>query len=88
MYFAKNTSEDLAIFAKTVGSNFFLTNRQLVPEDKQGFETLHSELASQSLDSVSPADSLSVGVQGIGPCTSRSQSGRSTDELHPDKVLL
>lgn len=27
--------------------------------------------------------SLRVGVQGIEPCTSRSQSGRSTDELHP-----
>jgi hypothetical protein len=26
-----------------------------------------------------------VGVTGIGPATSRSQSERSTDELHPDR---
>ncbi|MEK7516958.1 MAG: recombinase family protein, partial [Patescibacteria group bacterium] len=39
---AKNTKEDLAIFAKTVGSDFFLTDRQLVPNYNLGFDTLQA----------------------------------------------
>ncbi|MBI2036690.1 recombinase family protein [Candidatus Microgenomates bacterium] len=37
---AKNTCSDLAIGAKTVGSNFFLTNRQLSLNYNQGFASL------------------------------------------------
>ncbi len=45
---ANNTNEELAFFVKTVGSNFFLTNRQLVPVFKQGFQTLWLGVGSQS----------------------------------------
>lgn len=39
---AKNSCEDLAIFAKCVGSNFFLKNRRLVANYKKGFDTVKS----------------------------------------------
>ncbi len=45
---AKNTCHDLRDMAKTVGSNFFLTNRQLMPEYNQGFAELQDGLATQS----------------------------------------
>ncbi len=80
---AKNTCSDLAIGAKTVGSNFFLTDQRLVPEYNQGFAELCAPSSAQSHSRLNFADSLSVGVGGIEPTASRSQSGRSTDELHP-----
>ena len=80
---AKNTSEELAFFGKTVGSNFFLTNRQLAVSYKKGFAELCATPPAQRQSRLNFADSLSVGVTGIGPAASRSQSGRSTDELHP-----
>ena len=85
---AKNTSEELAFFGKTVGSNFFLTNRQLAVSYKKGFAELCARPPAQSHSRLTFADSLSVGVRGIGPPASRSQSGRSTDELHPVLAIL
>jgi len=40
---AKNTKEDLAIFIKTVGSNFFLTDRRLSVSFKKGFNVVQSQ---------------------------------------------
>ena len=72
---AKNTKEDLAIFAKTVGSNFFLTDRRLSVSFKKGFDILHSH-KSNSEGFLSPeANSLSVGMQGIGPWLPHPQRG-------------
>ncbi|MBF8250181.1 MAG: recombinase [Candidatus Levybacteria bacterium] len=45
---AKNTNEELAFFAKTVGSNFFLTDRQLFPAYNLGYAELHSGFSSPS----------------------------------------
>ncbi len=45
---AKNTCSDLAIGAKTVGSNFFLTNRRLMPEFNRGFAELRLTPPSRS----------------------------------------
>ena len=80
---AKNTSEEIAFFGKTVGSNFFLTNRQLAVSYRKGFAELCAPPPAQSQSRLNFADSLSVGVRGIGPPASRSQTERSTDELHP-----
>ena len=66
-----------------VGSNFFLTDRRLVPEYNQGFAELCAPPPAQSHPRLNFADSRSVGVQGIEPCTSCSQNRRSTDELDP-----
>ena len=85
---AKNTSEELAFFGKTVGSNFFLTNRQLAVSYKKGFAELCATPSAQSHSRLNFADSFSVGVQGIGPCTSCSQNRRSTDELDPVILLI
>ncbi len=57
---AKNTCSDLAIGAKTVGSNFFLTDRRLVPEFKRGFAELWLTPPSQSQSSDSFGISNSV----------------------------
>ena len=56
---AKNTSEEIAFFGKTVGSNFFLTDRRLVPSYNLGFVELCATLPSQSQPSAHFADSLS-----------------------------
>ena len=54
---AKNNGEELAFFAKRVGSNFFLSNRQLSAEYKKGFAALRAgggaRSASNSTDSFS-----------------------------------
>ncbi|TSC85393.1 MAG: Recombinase [Microgenomates group bacterium Gr01-1014_7] len=63
---AKNTCSDLAIGAKTVGSNFFLTNRRLVPEYKRGFAELCVPPPAQSQTSARFADSHSEPVDRIG----------------------
>ena len=66
---AKNTKEDLAIFAKTVGSNFFLLNRQLVPTYNLGFDTLQLLGNIQSKSSRISEKSPSVPPEGIEPPT-------------------
>ena len=63
---AKNTKEDLAIFAKTVGSNFFLTDRRLSVSFRKGFATVFSERQAQAQPLEFCRKSLSVGVLRIG----------------------
>ena len=57
---AKNNCEDLAIFAKRVGSNFFLYNRQLSADFKKGFFSLSAHATALKADPVRFADSLLV----------------------------
>ena len=65
--FAKNTCSDLAIGAKTVGSNFFLTDRQLSLNYNQGFAELCAFTPAQSQLSGSLQKSLSVPGTGVEP---------------------
>src|SRR3989344_3079201 len=62
---AKNTSEEIAFFGKTVGSNLFLTDRRLAPSYNLGFAELCAPLPAQSQPSVRFADSLSERVRGF-----------------------
>ncbi len=80
---AKNNCEELAIFAKRVGSNFFLSNRQLSAEYKKGFSALRAGRGARSASSLTDSSSLLVGVEGIEPSASASRTQRSTDDLHP-----
>ena len=81
---AKNNCEELAFFAKRVGSNFFLSDRQLSAEYKKGFSALRAGGGARSASTFPDSSSLLVGVQRIELCTSRTPYERSTDELHPD----
>ncbi len=83
---AQNTCSDLAIGAKTVGSNFFLTDRRLVPEFKQGFAELCAHAPAQSQPSDSFGISDSVSRLGIEPRTKRLKVSCSTAEL-PARIL-
>ena len=76
---AKNTKEDLAIFAKTVGSDFFLTDLQLFPTYNLGFATLQtiSDLQNQTLGT--SKNSLSVSRPGIEPGTYSLRGNCSTN---------
>ena len=66
---ANNTNEELAFFVKTVGSNFFLTNQQLVPTFNQGFATVFLEFGTQPSLRDLPSKSFSVGPRGVEPLT-------------------
>ena len=55
---AKNNCEELAFFAKRVGSNFFLKNRHLTASYKKGFDTLLTELSRPSPSRALYAQSL------------------------------
>ncbi len=66
---AKNTCSDLAIGAKTVGSNFFLTNRLLAVEYNQGFAELWLPPPSQSRPTQDSDESRSVAQEGFEPPT-------------------
>ena len=57
---AKNNCEDLSIFAKRVGSNFFLESRQLSTDFKKGFSSLSAHATALKADAVRFADSLLV----------------------------
>ena len=83
---AKNTYSDLAIGAKTVGSNFFLTDRLLVPEFKRGFAELCAPTPAQSQPLDSSGISNSVSRLGIEPRTKRLKVSCSTAEL-PARIL-
>ena len=55
---AKNSCHDLAIMAKTVGSNFFLMNRRLSASFKKGgFDALSVEAGAESATSQPPSNS-------------------------------
>ena len=64
---AKNNCEELASFAKNIGSNFFLTNRYLSADYKKGFNTLFSELTPARRTRGQLTDSLCERVAGIEP---------------------
>ena len=64
---AKNNCEELAFFAKRVGSNFFLSNRQLSAEYKKGFAALRAGGGARSASNSTDSLSLLVGVPGIEP---------------------
>ena len=83
---SKNNPEELRIIGKTVGSNFFLQNRQLLAVFRQPYEALCAPPTAQSFWNSLDADSLSVGVAGIEPTTSCTPYKRSTDDLHPVKI--
>ena len=80
---AKNNPDELSFIGKTVGSNFFLSQLQLLAVFRQPYEALCAPPTAQSSLASESWDSFSVGVPGIEPSASRSQSERSTDELHP-----
>ena len=62
---AKNNCEELAFFAKRVGSNFFLSDRQLSADFKKGFSSLSAHATALKADPVRFADSLLVGVRRV-----------------------
>ncbi len=64
---AKNTKEDLAIFAKTVGSNFFLTDRRLSVSYNLGFAELYSYLPTPNPKTSFSEENLKVALTGFGP---------------------
>ena len=66
---AKNNCEELASFAKNIGSNFFLTNRHLSVNYKLGFNTLFSELSPVHRTCGQLAHSLCERVAGIEPAS-------------------
>jgi site-specific DNA recombinase len=62
---AKNNCEELASFAKRVGSNFFLANRQISATLKNGFTALRAAALARSASQPTAADSLCVGVKRV-----------------------
>ncbi len=66
---AKNTDHDLAIMAKTVGSNFFLLNRQLKVEYEKAFAALCAPPPAQRNFVGEPSTSLSVLPAGFEPAS-------------------
>ena len=64
---AKNNCEELASFAKNIGSNFFLTNRHLSADYKLGFNTVYSELSRSTRTRARNADFLCERDTGIEP---------------------
>ena len=66
---AKNNGEDLLIFAKRVGSNFFLSNQQLQFQPKTGFQQLRAVAGARSRHCARVKNSLLVGAEGLEPPT-------------------
>ncbi len=82
---AKNNCEDMAIFAKRIGSNFFLSDRRLAAEFRQGFAAVSRARTARALPEATPASSISVGDTRLERVASRSQSARSKPtELIPE----
>ena len=80
---AKNTCSDLSIGAKTVGSNFFLTNRQLAVSYKKGFAELCAPTPAQSQLRDPSRKSHSAGVEGLEPSGPLLESDRLPINGHP-----
>ena len=76
---AKNNCEELAFFAKRVGSNSFLSNRQLSAEYEKGFSALRAGGGARSASNSTDSFSLLVGGKRLELLTSRSQTVRSTN---------
>ena len=66
---AKNTCSDLAIVAKTVGSNFFLTDRRLELQYNQGFAALCASPSAQRNFTPLASKTFQVDGAGIEPAT-------------------
>jgi hypothetical protein len=64
---ADNACEDLAIFAKRIGSNFFLKERRLSAVFREPFQTLCATPPAQSQTPDAATNSLSAGLEGIEP---------------------
>ena len=79
---AKNTDKDLVNLVKTVGSNFFLLNRQLQVQYNQGFAALCAPPPAQRNFSSSASKSLSVPRTGVEPVISgmKARCPRPLDE--------
>ena len=79
---AKNNCEELAFFAKRVGSNFFLSNRQLSAEYKKGFAALRADGGARSASYREANTSLLVGERGLEPRTSPTPWARASHLRH------
>ena len=75
---AKNNCEELAFFAKRVGSNFFLSNRQLSAEYKKGFSALRAGGGARSASDSTDSFSLLVGDVRFELTASWSRTKRAT----------
>ena len=75
---AKNNGEDVRIFTKRVGSNFFLRDRQVNVEYKRPFSSLRMKAGIRSSAQSAIDMSLYVGAARLELATSRSQTARST----------
>ncbi len=64
---ADNACEDLAIFAKRIGSNFFLKDRRLSAVFREPFQTLCATRPAQSRQTDAASISLSAGPRGVEP---------------------
>ena len=64
---AKNNCEEIASFAKNIGSNYFLMNRHLSAEYKKGFDTAFSELSVIRASGARPSDSFCERGTGVEP---------------------
>ena len=64
---AKNTSEEIAFFAKTVGSDYFLEDRRILPDLKKGFDIIFSEFVPHANSANLASDSQSERDTGVEP---------------------
>ena len=67
---AKNNGEELAIFARNIGSDYFLTDRQLRVNYKKGFARLCVTPTAQTVALRATDHSLSERAKGIEPSSS------------------
>ena len=74
--YGKNNCEEVALFAKNIGSNFFLHDRKLTANYKSEFDLLRAPAIARN---VSVSDSLCVGVARFELTASASQKQRSTN---------
>ena len=75
---AKNNCEELAFFAKRVGSNFFLSDRQLSAEYKKGFAALRTGGGARNATNSTDSFSLLVGDTRFERVALRSRTVRSS----------
>ena len=76
---AKNHCEDIVIFAKRVGSNFFLSDRRLTPTFRQSFAAVSRARTARALENVAATDSFRVGATRFERATTRPPAVCSTN---------
>ena len=76
---AKNNCEDIGIFAKRVGSNFFLSDRRLPPTFRQSFAAVSRARTARALENVAATDSFRVGATRFERATTRPPAVCSTN---------